>query len=598
MSGVPASDKADSGRAIYLRLLSQVRPQWRVFAGALLAMVVLAATEPAIPALLKPTLDGSFVDKDVAAVGWMAVLLVLVFLVRGLASFASSFAMAWVSSALVRDLRTRMFDRLTCLPTRYFDDHTSGRMISRITYDASLVTDAATTVLTTLVRDSLGVLGLLGWMLYLEWKLTLITFATTPLVLLVMAYFGRRVRRVAQRLQEQMGDVTHVVEESVEGHQIVRVFGAEGYERGRFRRAADKVRSLQIKFVVSSAATAPIAQVLTALGLALILYIAGHESARGEISVGSFVSFFMAMAMLFAPLKRLTAVNGRLQQGIAAAISVFALIDEPPERDRGGRVIERARGLLEFREVGFSYGRGRSAALHGVSLRIEPGETLALVGPSGAGKSTLISLIPRFYEPGQGAVLLDGIDVRELTLASLRRQIALVSQHVVLFNDTIAANIAYGAGEEADPERIAAAARAAHASEFIEGMPQGLATVIGERGVRLSGGQRQRLAIARAFFKDAPLLILDEATSSLDNVSERHIREALEELRRGRTTIIIAHRLSSIEQADRIALMAEGSIVDVGSHRELLERNHLYAGLYRFQFAPRGRGGSGAEVAR
>jgi len=577
-------NRAPSARTVYLRLLRYVTPYWRLFALAIAAMVVLAATEPAIPALLKPTLDGSFVDKDLDAVGLMALALVGVFLIRGLASFGSAVALSWVATRLVMDLREELFAKLSTLPTRYYDHTNSGRLISKVTFDATQVTEAATQVLMVLVRDSLALAGLLAWMLYLEWQLTLVTFATAPFVLLVIRYFSGRLRRMSRRLQEGMADITQVVEEATKGQKIVRTFGTREFENRRFHKVANAVRHFQMKFAIASAASIPLTQFLTSIGLGVILYVAGHKSAAGEISVGSFVSFFMAMAMLFAPLKRLTGVNSRLQQGIAAAISVFSMLDEASEPDTGTRTLDRAQGRLELRGVGFRYQEQADWALKDVDLVAKPGRTLALVGPSGAGKSTLISLIPRFYEIQQGTILIDGIDIRELTLASLRRQIALVSQDIVLFNDTIAANIAYGRGAGAEPERVAAAARAAHAMEFIEGLPDGLGTSIGERGVRLSGGQRQRLAIARAFFKDAPILILDEATSALDTQSERHIQSALDTLRHGRTTILIAHRLSTIEKADQIAVIAGGRVADLGSHAELLERNALYAGLYRFQF--------------
>jgi len=573
-----------SNRRVYARLLTHVVPYWRVFAAALAAMVVLAATEPAIPALLKPALDGSFVEKDLGAVTLMAVALVLIFLVRGLASFGSAVAMSWVASRLVMDLRRAMLHKLTTLPTRFYDLTSSGHLISKVSYDAAQVTEAATHVVTVLVRDSLAITGLLGWMIYLQWKLTLVALMTAPLVLLVIRYFGHRLRRTSHELQRGMGELTHVVEEVTTGHRIVRTFCAEDHERARFSAVANRVRGFQVKFAVAASANAPLAQFLTAIGLAVILYIAGHDSATGRVSVGTFVSFFMAMAMLFAPLKRLTGVNGRLQQGIAAAGSVFGLIDEPSEPDHGSHVLGRAAGRLEFRALGFRYGPGEEPVLADINLAIAPGETVALVGPSGAGKSTLVNLIPRFYETTEGCLLVDGVDVRDATLASLRANIALVSQDIVLFNDTIAANIAYGSDPGADPEGVRAAARAAHALEFIDALADGMDTEIGERGMRLSGGQRQRLAIARAFYKDAPILILDEATSALDSVSERLVQAAVEELRHGRTTVVIAHRLSSIERADRIAVLHAGRIVDIGSHRQLIARNELYAGLYRVQF--------------
>jgi len=586
-----------SSRHLYLRLLRDVAPYWRTFAMSLAAMVVLAATEPAIPALLGPMTDGSFVEKDLDMAALMAVLLVGVFLVRGTAAFVSSVTLAWVAGKLVMDLRTRMFDKLTTLPARFYDHHPSGSLISKVTFDADRVTEAGSTVLSILVRDTLAILGLLGLMLWLDWKLTLVALLAAPVIVVLVKFLSGRLRRMSRNLQRTMGEVTHVLEENIDGQKVVRIFGGQSFERDRFRRAINWVRRYQFKFACAAAANAPIAQLVTAIALAIIVYLAALQSAAGEITVGDFVSFFTAMAMLFSPLKRLTNVNGPLQKGLAAAESLFALIDEPSERDAGTREIERVRGEIEFRDVHFSYGGGEGGALEGVSLHIEPGETVALVGPSGSGKTTLIGLIPRFYAPTSGRILLDGVDVAELTLAALRGHIALVSQDIVLFNDTVAANVAYGSTAGPDPEALEAAIRAAHAREFIDTLPAGLHTVIGENGVRLSAGQRQRIAIARAFMKNAPMLILDEATSSLDAASERHIQDALDALRRGRTTIVIAHRLSTIEMADRILVMAGGRIVESGTHAELLERNSLYAGLYRFQFSRQKESASAAGAS-
>jgi len=572
-----------TGRELYVRLLHHVKPYWRMFVLAVMAMVILAATEPALPMLLKPTLDGSFMEKDLDAVGLMAGLIVLLFVVRGLATFGTTIALSWVGSMLVMDLRNRMFDKLVSLPSAYYDKYASGALISKVTFDASQVTEAASNVLLVLVRDSLSIVGLLAWMFYLQWQLTLMAFMTAPMIVLLVKYFSKRLRTVSHRFQESMGDVTHVLEEAIDGQHVVRSFGGEPYEKARFAETVDQARRFLMKFMVASTAHSPIAQIIISIALAVILILAAHLSAAEEITVGGFVSFFAAMALLFAPIKRLTAVNGALQRGIAAAASVFALVDEASEPDRGTRTIGHARGHLEIRDLCFTYEAGEEPALQHVSVTVEPGESLALVGHSGSGKSTLAMLVPRFYLPDEGAILLDGIDTRELTLASLRANIALVSQDIVLFNDSVAANIAYGPLASARREDIVAAATAAHAMEFIEGLPRGLETQVGQKGVRLSGGQRQRLAIARAFLKDAPILIMDEATSSVDNISEQHIQEGLEELRKGRTTIIIAHRLSTIERADTIAVMDKGRIVDIGSHAQLLEHSSLYASLYRFQ---------------
>ena len=581
---VPATDS----KTIYLRLLRRVVPYRGKFALGVAAMFVLGLTEPALPAILERIVS-SFEKHALDGVPLYAAVFLGIFLIRGLSSFLSVFALELVAARLVMDLRQDTFARLLHLPAPAYDSATSGSLISKVTFDAQQVTGAATRAVTILVRDSVAVIGLLGWMLWIDWKLTFIALAATPVVLAVVVYFGRRLRRMAHGVQRTMGDITHVLQESIEGHQVVKVFSGQAYETQRFMDAADRVRRFQVKFAAAAAATAPIAQMCAALALALILLLSASRFAGGAIAISDFVSFFTAMALLFSPVKRLTGVNAQVQQGIAAAASVFALIDAPVESDAGRVRARRARGKLEFEAVRFRYpGEGRPA-LDGVSFTIKPGETVAFVGPSGSGKTTVAHMIPRFRDPESGCVRLDGTDVRELVLESLRANVALVSQDIVLFDDTVAANIAYGAAAGTPREAIGAAARAAHALEFIEAMPDGLDTLIGERGVKLSGGQRQRIAIARAVLKDAPILILDEATSSLDSESERHIREAVESLRKGRTTLVIAHRLSTVEGADRIVVMDRGRIADAGTHADLLARNGLYAGLYRFQFYRRSR---------
>ena len=575
------------GKALYLRLLRRVLPYRRRFGLGLAAMVVLGFTEPAIPALLERVV-GSFEEQALDGVPLYATLFLGVFLVRGLSSFLSVFALESVAARLVMDLRQDMFGRLIRIPASAYDDAASGAFISKVTFDAQQVTGAATRAVTVLVRDSVAVIGLLGWMLWIDWKLTFVALAAAPAVIAIVVYFGRRLRRMSHGLQRTMGDVTHVLQESIEGHKVVKVFSGQAYEGRRFTDAANRVRRFQVKFAAAAAATAPIAQTATAVALALILLLSARRFESGAIAISDFVSFFTAMALLFSPIKRLTGINAQVQQGIAAAASVFALIDAPVEADTGRVRVRRAKGRLEIEAVTFRYPGTERPALDSVGFTIEPGETVALVGPSGSGKTTVAGLIPRFHDPDRGCVRLDGADVRELTLESLRANVALVSQDVVLFDDTVRANIAYGAAASASREAVAAAVRAAHALEFIEAMPRGLETIVGERGVKLSGGQRQRLAIARAILKDAPILVLDEATSSLDSESERHVRDAVETLRAGRTTLVIAHRLSTVEGADRIVVLDRGRVADVGTHAGLLARNGLYAGLYRFQFSRRG----------
>ena len=579
------NDPQTASRALYLRLLRHVLPYWRVFLASILSMVVVAASEPAFPALLKPMLDGSFVSKDQTMMLMIPVLLILLFLVRGIATYISTYTISWVANKLVLDLRDLMFRKLVSLPTRYYDNQSSGALISRVTFDVTQVTTAATSVVTVLVRDALTIAGLLGWMMYLNWKLTLIALSVTPVTALIIKLFSTRLRTTSRAIQSSMGNLTHVVEEAIECQKVVKIFGGQEYESARFFEAINTARRHGMKQMMASAANVPIVQFVVAVALAVIVYVATLQSAGNETTVGGFVSFITAMLMLFAPLKRLTSVNEAMQRGLAAAESVFELIDQESEPDSGTEPLPRARGALEFRHVGFGYDQVDHPALSDVTLSVAPGETVALVGASGSGKTTLVNLIPRFYHPSSGQILLDGHDIETIKLSDLRGNIALVSQDVVLFNDTVAGNIAYGPMSSKTEAEIVAAAEAAHAMEFIREMPEGLQTFVGENGVRLSGGQRQRLAIARALLKNAPVLILDEATSALDTQSERHVQAALETLMQGRTTIVIAHRLSTIEKADRIVVMQKGRIAEVGTHRELLDRGGIYAGLYHIQFA-------------
>jgi subfamily B ATP-binding cassette protein MsbA len=570
-----------NSKQLYLRLLTYVKPYWRTFAVAIVAMVVLALSEPALPALLKPMLDGSFVEKDPAVIGLVPLLMIGLFLLRGIADYVSAVALEWVANKVVMDLRQAMFQRLVTLPTLFFDQHASGNLISRLTYDVNQVTAAATQALIVLVKDSLTVAGLLAWMLYLNWKLTLFFLVAGPPAALVIRRVGVRLRTLSRSLQKSMGDLTNVVEEAVSGHKVVKVFGGQDYEQRRFFQVSNWVRRYAVKSKMASAASVPIVQLIAATAMAGIFYIATSEQNLSEVTVGGFVSFFVAMGMLFGPIKRLTSLNDKLQKGLAAAESVFELLDEQPEHDPGSGTMERAVGRIEFRDVSFAYPTSGKRVLQNITLSVEPGETVALVGRSGAGKTTLASLIPRFYDSYTGQILLDGTDIRELELANLRKHISYVGQEVVLFNDTVEANIAYGTLDHTDEHSIRRAATAAHAMEYIEQLPEGLHTVVGQRGMRLSGGQRQRLTIARALLKAAPVLILDEATSSLDSESERKVQDALATLRRGRTTLVIAHRLSTIENADRIVVLQDGAIVEMGKHTELLATGGLYADLYR-----------------
>jgi len=570
---------------LYLRLLRYVKPYWAPFALSIAAMVVTALTEPAFPALLKPLLDGSFVHKEGGLLLWLPGLIVAVFLVRGLASYISDYTIGWVANKVVMDLRNAMFSNLVRLPTNYYDNHTGGSLISKFTFDVLQVTGAATSVISVLFRDSLTIAGLLGWLFWLNWKLTLVALLVGPPAVLITRGFSKRLRAMSRAEQTAMGDLNHALEESIGCHRVVKVFGGQDYEAKRFDAGANKVRTFNMKMTSAAAANVPLVQIVVSVALALIIYLAVRQAAADETTVGGFVSFLTALLLVFQPLRRLTGVNQTLQRGLAAAESVFHLIDERPESDTGTREIGRAKGKVEFRAVGFSYPGSSRPAVDRVSFSIESGETVALVGASGAGKSTLANLLPRFYAPDSGQILLDGVDIATLRLASLRANIALVSQDIVLFNDTVAANIAYGRLAGTSRTDVIQAAEAAHAMQFIREMTEGLDTVIGENGVRLSGGQRQRLAIARAFLKNSPVLILDEATSALDSESERHIQEALETLMKGRATLVIAHRLSTIERADRIVVLDAGGVSETGRHAELLAASGIYAKLYRLQYS-------------
>lgn len=573
-----------TSRQLYLRLLTYVRPQWRMFAFSILMMVLLAATEPALPALMKPMLDGSFVEKDPFIITWIPIALIALFVVRGIATFASSYAMAYVGSRLVMNLRNEMFDKLITQPAQFFDNATKGRLVATAAYNVSEVTNSATTVLTTLVRDVLSILGLIGWLLWLNWKLALVTFVIAPPAIWVFRIAGRRLRYTSREIQKNLGDITQVLDEAISGHKILKIFDGQSYEQERFGLASQRARRFTMKQTVAAQAHGPIIELLAAIALAIIVYVATLQAASDETTVGGFVSFMVAMLMLSAPMKRLSSVTAALQRGLAAAESVFSVIDLDSEKDTGTVEIGRARGEIRFDQVSLTYPGKTRAALEHIDLTIPAGQMIALVGGSGGGKTSLANLVPRFYCPSAGRILLDGIDLRDIRLSSLRANIALVSQEVTLFNDTVAANIAYGRLASVSRADIEEAARAAHALDFIRELPEGFDTLVGENGIKLSGGQRQRLAIARAILKDAPILILDEATSALDTESERHVQAALENLMHGRTTLVIAHRLSTIEKADRILVLDKGHIIESGSHSELIAMGGAFARLHALQF--------------
>lgn len=570
---------------LYFRLLAYVRPYLWVFAFSILGMLISAATEVALPAAVKPFLDGTFVNKDPALIKWTPIALILLFVFRGFGSFLGQYASAWVGNKVVMDLRDQMFRRMLALPLGYFHDHSTGNLLSRFTYDVAQVTQAATQVVTVLVKDTLTIIGLFAYLLYVDWQLTLISLVMIPPIALVVRYFNVRLRNTSRLTQTAMGDLTQVVQETIDCNKVVKIFGGQAYEIKRFNDTSNALRRFLMKQTAAAAANVPIVQLFAALATAVVVYYVTVQAQQNATTVGGFVSFLAAMLMLTAPLKRLTGVAEHLQRGLAAAESVFALIDEQSEIDSGTIELSRAKGELRFDHVNFQYAGSSRPALIDINLTISPGETVALVGSSGGGKTTFANMVPRFFTPESGRILLDGHDISSLSLSSLRANIALVSQEVALFNDTVAANIAYGVSAGASRDEIIAAAEAAHAMEFINAMPQGLDTLIGENGVRLSGGQRQRLAIARTILKNTAVVILDEATSALDSESEKHVQAALDSLMKGRTTVVIAHRLSTIENADRIVVLDEGRIAETGSHAELLAHGGIYSRLYQLQFA-------------
>ncbi len=588
-------DSLKNSKDLYFRLLTYVRPYWRMFSISIAGMVVLAASEPMLAAMMKPLMDGSFGSQDVSKIQIVPIALITLFLIRGIAQYVASVALAWVSQRLVTDLRQAMFSRILSLPSDFFDHHATGKLLSKISFDVNHVAAAATSAVMILVRDTLTIMGLLGLMLYLNWQLTLFALFSVPAIAILVKKISKRLRTSSRKLQGAMGEMNHVMEEGITGQRVVKVFGGEQYEDQRFLNASEQVRHFNMKFIKATAINTPAVQFINSLSVAAIIYFALLQSVDGQITIGGFSSFIVAMAMLFSPLKRLTGINEHLQKGLAAAESIFSLIDEPGEVDSGTKTFKQCQGEITFKNISLSYDKPPSddaeqsketvAALSQINLTIKAGETVALVGSSGSGKTSLVNLIPRFYYPSEGSILIDGEDITEFQLGDLRQQISMVNQDVMLFNDSIATNIAYGPLVGAAHGDIEAAATAAYAMEFIEELPDGLETMIGERGARLSGGQRQRLAIARAFLKDAPIIILDEATSALDTHSEQRIQKALTNLTKGRTTLIIAHRLSTIENADRIVVMDKGQIVQTGTHNELLEKEGIYKQLYQVQFS-------------
>jgi subfamily B ATP-binding cassette protein MsbA len=584
----PSAHELNAGQ-IYRRLLGYCLPHWRVFLVAALGMAVYAATDTGFAYLI---------NKLIGAIGappaaeepyqelirrWLPLGILLLFLVRGTGEFAATYGIGWIGRQIIKKLRGEVFTKFLDLPTRFFDTTVAGMQLSKLTFNIEQVADATSNVVTVLIRDSLTTVGLIGYMIYLSPVLTAFVFVAAPVLALLIRTLARMFRRHSTRIQESMGDLTRITTEVLQSHRIIKIFNGQEYEAQRFETANENNRRMNMRLFATKAIGDGITVFLAAVGLAGVVYVATQDSVRNALDVGDFGGFIAALLLLMRPLKALTNVNAALQRGIAGGASVFRLLDEDGERDTGVLAPARVSGKVEFRNVSFGYG-DQASVLHDIDLTVPAGQTLAIVGRSGSGKSSLVGLLPRFYDVDSGVILVDDQPLGDYSLSALRNQISLVSQEVVLFNDTIAGNIAYGSCQNAARADIEAAARAAHVDEFAAQLPDGLDTWVGDRGVLLSGGQRQRIAIARALLKNAPILILDEATSALDTESERRIQAALAHLMKNRTTFVIAHRLSTIENADRIIVMSDGRIVEAGSHPELLAAGGHYANLHRLQF--------------
>ena len=568
---------------LYRRLLGYAWPyRWR-YVIAIVGMLVLSATAAGFAALMKPLVDQGFVERDSSVIRLIPPLLIALFLVRAVAGFVAEYTNAWVGRRVTFDLRNRVFQRLLGLPAPYYDAHASSGMIAKLIFNVEQIAGGVTKAVYTLVSDGVTLIVLSAWLLYLNWKLTLIFAVLLPLSTLVIRAMSSRFRKTSERIQTSVGQITQVSQEAIEGQRVVKAFGGQAVEMSAFERVNEQNRRQSMRRVAVGSIGTGLVQIVGALMLASVITIA---LLIGEVSAGTFTSYIVAATWMMGPARRLARINETLQTSLAASSSIFAVLDEATETDTGSRTLEKAQGRVEYHNVSHRYVSGQALSLDSVSFTIEAGKTLALVGASGSGKTTCASLLARFYLPESGEIRLDGVPIQELTLANLRSHIAIVTQEALLFDDTLRRNIAYAVGEAINESRLLEAARAAHVLEFAERLPQGLDAPVGEKGMRLSGGQRQRVAIARALYKNAPILILDEATSALDSESERLVQAAMRRLMANRPTLVIAHRLSTVEHADRIVVLGKGRVVESGTHAALLAQNGAYAGLYRSQFNP------------
>ena len=571
--------------AVYRRLWRYVMPHKLIGLIAVIGMAATALIEAGLVYLLEPLMDDTLVAQNLETAKWLPLVFMAIFIARGVAGFATEASLGWIGRAVISSLRRDVFGKFLTLPTRFFDSRTTGPLLSRMTYNVEMVAESVTSVVTIAVRDVLTVIAAFGVMILQSPKLTVFVVILFPFIAVIIRILGIAFRRYSSRIQDSVGEVTQVTEEIVRGNWVVKIFGGHKYEEERLNEVDERNRTQNLKLIRVRSLGVAVTQTIFGFGIALVIFMAGRESVEGALTPGQFISFFSAMMLMLQPVRRITNVNATLQRGVAGADSLFTIIDEPDEVDNGTITCESAQGQVEFRDVSFSYADDNGPVLEHISLNVEAGKTLAVVGHSGSGKTTLASLLPRFYDITAGEILLDGVSISDYTLSSLRDNISLVSQDVVLFDDSIANNLAYGELRQHSAEDVRRVAGIAHILDFADEMPKGLDTRVGDRGVLLSGGQRQRIAIGRALLKDAPVLILDEATSALDTKSERHIQEGLALLMKDRTTLVIAHRLSTVEKADRIIVLDGGKIVESGTHAELLAAGGHYAMLYRMQFS-------------